>query len=42
MSHQAHGDDPNPYPGGELTPGTIVLLILLSLGMLALVLVYVP
>lgn len=32
MSHQAHGDDPSPYPGGDLTPATIVLLVLAVLG----------
>lgn len=28
MSHIAHGDDPNDYPSGELTPGTVVFFII--------------
>jgi hypothetical protein len=34
VSHIIHGDDPNEYPHGEITPGTFVFLMLLAIGAL--------
>jgi hypothetical protein len=38
MSHITNGDNPNPYPSGDLTPGTIGLLLALAAAALAWVL----